>query len=259
MNYSLITYSVKDRIATICLQRPEKRNAFNEQLVNELHHSFEAAQNNKQVKVVILKGSGSVFSAGADLAYLQKLQAFSFSENLKDSKNLKSLYQKIYSFPKITIAQIEGHAFAGGAGLATVCDFTFMVPEAKIGYTEVKIGFVPAIVMVFLLRKIGELYTKELLLTGTLISAQKAKEIGLINNCIEASKIEKHVVSFAKKLCTSVSSQSITSTKQLLGKCYGKPILESFDLAAEMNAKVRETEDCKKGIQAFLSKKDLNW
>lgn len=259
MKYKHLQYSTKERVTYITLDRPKKRNAFNEVFVDELKEAFLKAEKDSKTKIVILKANGKVFSAGADLSYLQSLQNFSYEDNLKDSNNLKELYQQIYSFKKVVIAQVEGHAIAGGCGLATVCDFTFAVPNIKFGYTEVKIGFVPAIVMVFLLKKIGELKTKELLLTGKLISSEEAKEISLINNIFSKENINNEVYDFAQKLCIETSSQSLEITKKMIAEIQEMNYKQAFNFAAKMNAKARGTEDCKKGISSFLNKNKIVW
>lgn len=259
MKYHYIQYNTKERVTYITLNRPEKRNAFNEQLVNELKQAFTTAEKDVNTKVVILNANGKVFSAGADLAYLQSLQSYSYEENLTDSNNLKELYEYIYSFKKVVIAQVEGHAIAGGCGLATVCDFTFSIPEIKFGYTEVRIGFVPAIVMVFLLKKIGELKTKELLLTGKLISAEGALEMGLINKIFSKETISEEVYGFAQELCTKTSGESLELTKKMIANIQSMNYSDAFNFAAEMNAKARASNDCKKGIASFLNKEKLNW
>jgi methylglutaconyl-CoA hydratase len=255
----LANYLIKDRIAFITINRPDKRNALNANLVSDLSALFDKAENDAQVKIIILNAEGDVFSAGADLDYLKQLQSNSFEANLKDSNLLKNLFQKIYTHPKIVIAQVEGHAIAGGCGLATVCDFVFSTPESKFGYTEVKIGFIPAIVTVFCVRKIGESQTKQLLFTGELISADRAKDINLINYVVEKDKIEQEVLDFANKLCFSASTQSLALTKQLLTNIQDLPLNEALDYAAEMNAHARSTDDCKKGIEAFLNKNQIKW
>jgi methylglutaconyl-CoA hydratase len=255
----LANYLVKDRVAYITINRPEKRNALNAALVADLGSLFDKAEHDNQVKIIILNALGDVFSAGADLDYLKQLQANSFEANLKDSNQLKNLFHKIYTHPKIVIAQVEGHAIAGGCGLATVCDFVFSTPESKFGYTEVKIGFIPAIVSIFCIRKIGESQTKQLLFTGDLITAARAKEINLINFITEKNKIEQEVLDFASKLCVSASTQSLALTKQLITNVQDLPLTEALDYAAEMNAHARSTEDCKKGIDAFLNKNQIKW
>ncbi|MBU1761115.1 MAG: enoyl-CoA hydratase/isomerase family protein, partial [Bacteroidetes bacterium] len=245
--------------ASITLNRAEKRNALNSEVVKELIKAFETAEHDEQVKVIILKANGDVFSAGADLDYLKKLQSNSFEENLSDSNLLKKLFQQIYQQPKIVIAQVEGHAIAGGCGLASICDYIFSVPEARFGYTEVKIGFIPAIVAVFLVRRIGEGKAKELLFGGDLIDAEKAQNLGLINYIIDPNKIADEVKSFALKLCKSTSAQSIALTKQLLNNVQDLPLAEALEFASEMNAHARSTDDCKKGISAFLNKIKIEW
>ena len=193
----LVEYTIRDRIGYITLNRPEKRNALNQELVRAISTAFEKAAADDAVKIIVLKANGDAFCAGADLAYLQQLQAFSFEENLQDSRSLKELFYRIYTLPKIVIGQVEGPALAGGCGLVTVCDFVWAVPEAKFGYTEVKIGFVPAIVMTFLLRKIGEAKSKELLLTGKIITSDEAAKIGIVTSVVEKGKIESEVERFA--------------------------------------------------------------
>lgn len=257
--YETILYHTNNKICTITLNRPEKRNAFNAQLVNELKSGLIAADTDAQVKIIILKGEGEVFSAGADLAYLQSLQQNSYEENLADSRNLMELYRSIYLLSKPVIAQVEGHAIAGGCGLVTVCDFAFAVPEAQFGYTEVKIGFVPAIVMVFLLRKVNERYAKELLLTGKLINADKAAEAGLINAVTGKENINEYVLDFANNIITNCSSESLRSTKQMIAAIQEMKLEDALQYASEVNAFARNSEDCKHGIESFLAKKRPEW
>lgn len=211
------------------------------------------------MKVIILKAEGETFCAGADLAYLQQLQHFTFEENLADSNQLKELFLKIYTLKKVVIAQVQGHALAGGCGLATVCDFVFAVPDAKFGYTEVKIGFIPALVAVFLIRKIGEQRARQLLLSGDLIRAEEAYSLGLITKVIEAQDLEPTVIKFATRLIQTNSGQSMQSTKQLIAQVQALPLAEALSQAARMNAQARGTEDCKRGIAAFLNKQEIKW
>ena len=259
MQYEYITTELNERVRYITLNRPEKKNAFNFNLVTELKHAFHLAEEDEQTKIIILNSSGDVFSAGADLQYLQSLQNNSFEENLADSSHLKELYASMYYHKKIIIAQVEGHAIAGGCGLATVTDFTFSIPEANFGYTEVKIGFVPAIVMVFLLRKIGETKAKELLLTGKLITALEAKNYQIINDVFNKENIKDEVFSFAQKLCHETSGESLRLTKSMISGVQNLRDFEALDYAAEMNAEARMTADCKKGMATFLAKEKIRW
>lgn len=256
---SLVEYSVRERVAYLTLNRPEKRNALSHELVNELKTNFERAEQDDLAKVVVLKAQGDSFCAGADLGYLQQLQNFSYAENLADSHHLKDLFLKIYTLKKIVIAQIQGHALAGGCGLATVCDFAFAVPEAKFGYTEVRIGFVPALVAVFLVRKIGEQKARQLLLTGEIIKAPEALALGLITSVVPSVDLTSSVFDFAQTLIRSNSTQSMQLTKQLIADVQDKTLTDSLDMAAAFNAKARATDDCKKGIAAFLNKQNISW
>lgn len=254
-----IEYTVADRIGYITLNRPDKRNALSFDLVKELREAFARAEEDTDVKVVVLRANGEAFCSGADLAYLQNLQKFSHVENLADSNHLKELFLQIYTLKKVVIAQVQGHALAGGCGLATVCDFSFSVPEAKFGYTEVKIGFIPAIVMVFLIRKIGEGKARQLLLSGDVIKADEALSFGLINKVVSRERLQDEVTTFAQTLITSNSANSMMLTKRMIADVQSMSLDEALSFAALSNAQARASEECKKGISSFLKKEKLSW
>jgi len=254
-----IEHTIKDRVGIITLNRPEKRNALSFELVSALKEAFTTFENDSRVKIIILSARGQAFCAGADLGYLQKLQGYSYEENLADSNHLKELLLQIYTLKKLVVAQVQGHALAGGCGLASVCDFVFAVPEAKFGYTEVKIGFIPAIVMTFLLRKIGESRAKQLLLSGDLVPAEEAHRLGIVNKLVPAPNLEKEVMEFALRLSNENSQEAMMVTKQMVAQVQSMPLSDALNYASEMNAKARATEDCKKGIQAFLNKEKIVW
>ena len=256
---NLVEYNVEDRICFITLNRPEKRNALNPELVAALKEALDRAQKDTQAKVIVLQARGEAFCAGADLAYLQQLRDFSYEENLADSTSLKELFEKIYTHDKVVIAQVQGHALAGGCGLVTVCDFCFTVDAAKFGYTEVKIGFVPAIVMAFLVRKIGEGKARHLLLGGSQLSAKEAYSIGLVNCVSQEKLLESDVLKFAEYLVRSNSGEAMRLTKKMLTSASTLPLHEMLQQAAQLNARARATEDCKKGIDAFLNKQKITW
>lgn len=255
----LVLYEVKDRIAFITLNRVDKRNALNPDLVEQLTNTLLKSEEDDDVKVIVLKANGAVFSAGADLAYLQQLQQNSYEENLADSNQLKKLFTTICYLPKIVIAQIEGHAIAGGCGLATVCDVIFAVPEANFGYTEVKLGFVPAIVSCFLMRKTSETIAKKILLTGELFSADQALAYNLITFVTKREEIAQKVNEFAESLCNNASSNSLMITKQLINQTTYPLLDKTLDMAVQINARVRESDDFKKGVASFLNKEKINW
>ncbi len=255
----LVTTETTKRVAYITLSRPDKRNALNAAFVGELQDAFRHAFADAACKVIVLKAAGDAFCAGADLEYLQALQQNSFEENLIDSQQLMELFELIYTGPKPVIAQVEGPAIAGGCGLTTVCDFSFAVPAASFGYTEVKIGFIPAIVMVFLQRKIGDGKARELLLSGKIIDAEKAKTMGLINFVEQPENIAEAVKAFAEKLCREASADSLRMIKEMMASIPHLPLHDALLYAANKNAEARATDECKKGIAAFLKKEKLMW
>ncbi|MCC2548685.1 enoyl-CoA hydratase/isomerase family protein [Hymenobacter sp. BT175] len=254
-----IRYECRDAVGYVTLDRPDKRNALSYDMVSELKQAFEFAENDEGCKVLVLRAEGAAFCAGADLAYIQELQGYGYTDNLADSTHLMQLFHQIYTLKKVVIAQVQGHALAGGCGLATICDFAFAVPEAKFGYTEVKIGFLPAIVSIFLLRKIGEARTKQLLLTGDIITAQQAADFGLVNQLVPKEELADTVYQFARRLCTENSGQSMEVTKEMLARVPEMPLEESLRYAAHMNAEARGSLDCRRGIAAFLSKEKISW
>jgi methylglutaconyl-CoA hydratase len=256
---SAILYNINNRVATITLNRPDKRNALSAELVKELSDALSKAESDDSIRAIILKANGNTFCSGADLEQLKAMQTNTFEENEADSNRLKELFKKIYTLKKIVVAQVEGYALAGGCGLATVCDFTFCTPESKFGYTEARIGFVPAIVMVFLIRKIGEKKAAQLLITAEIINASEALDLGLVNYVVAASEIEKSVSDFTQKLITQNSAQSLATTKAMINDVQAKSLEEALNYAANQNAIARSTADCRRGIQAFLNKESLSW
>jgi methylglutaconyl-CoA hydratase len=255
----IVHYVVEGGIAYITMNRPEKKNALSAALIEALTSSFQQAAKDVEVKIIILKAEGDVFCSGADLDHLKQLQHYTFEENQIDSNRLKDLFELIYTLPKVVIAQVQGSALAGGCGLVNVCDFSFAVPSAKLGYTEVRIGFIPAIVMVFLIRKIGDAKARKLVLTAELISANDAKEIGLLTDVVGTEELSKFVSDFANKLIRQNSTQAMGLTKQMLAHVPALSLDQALAYASKMNATARATEDCQKGIAAFLNKQPISW
>lgn len=255
----MIQTEAHERIVYLTLNRPDKRNALNPQMVSALKTELSTIEQDANIRAVVIKGAGDVFCAGADLAHLQTLQTNSYEENLADSNALMELFEQLIRFPKITIAQVHGAAIAGGAGLATACDFCFMASDAKIGYTEVKIGFIPAIVSTFFVHKFGEALARKLLLSGKVISGEEALQNGLITDVFPQNELGEKVNIFVSQVVKATSPTSIAMTKDLLWNLKGKDLATSFKMAAEYNARSRESEDCKKGIESFLNKKKISW
>ncbi len=253
-----IKTDIKPPHITIILNRPEKRNALNDAIISELKKTFSWVKKNDSLKVITLKGEGKVFCSGADLEHLKDLKKYSYQDNLKDSLKLSNLLLYIYNFPKPVITVVQGAALAGGCGLASVCDFIISEKNAVFGYPEVQIGFVAAIVSTFLIRQIGERKARDLLLTGKIISANIAKEIGLINEADSQENIED----IHKKLVGDLinnSPQAMTTTKEILSSSVYIDIKKEIERLANINASFRQTEDFLEGISAFLEKRRPIW
>jgi methylglutaconyl-CoA hydratase len=244
-------------VQTITLNRPEKRNALNPELIEELTMALYDAEN-CDCGVIILTGAGSAFCAGLDLDHLQTLQAHTHEENRRDSENVARVLRTLYDFPKPLIAAVNGPAIAGGMGLATIPDFTLAVPEAKFGYTEVRIGFVPAIVASFLLRQIGEKRTRELLLTGRLLKAQEAMSLGLVTQIVNSEELMQSANALAQSLLQN-SPQAMMAVKRLLAKHARRRLDEEIEDAILANAMQRSTEDFREGVRAFLERRKPEW
>ncbi len=238
----------------IRLNRPEKRNALNDGLVTELKDVFSFYKEEGKIKTVSLKGEGKAFCSGADLAHLKKMRNFNREENLKDSLSLARLYLLIYQYPKPVIAVVDGAALAGGSGLASVCDFVLAGDEAKFGYPEVRIGFIAALVSAFLIRQSGERRARELLLTGKIISADEAKEYGLINSVYAKDELLDAEKNLINQLHNN-SAFAMESSKKL----FTAHIEEEIEQLARRNAAFRESDDFMEGISSFIEKRKPKW
>lgn len=260
MHFSRILYEVDNRRAKITLNRPEKRNALDDVTVKELTSAFASASKDQNVKVILLYGSGKAFCAGADLEYLKRISAFDLEENSSDSRLLAALFRQIYELRKPVIAVVNGPALAGGCGLATVCDFVIASDEnAKFGYTEVRIGFIPAVVMIFLVKRIGEGKARELILRGNSLNAHDAKRLGLVSLVVPEQSLDEAAAELTDELLKQNSLLAMGLCKEMLSKLHGMNFMDSLDFAANMNAAARMSADCKRGIGAFLNKEKLEW
>lgn len=246
-------------IHTILLNRPEKRNALTPQLIDELTQALEAASANPHARVIILSGAGSAFCAGLDLDHLRTMTAASSLENDRiDTDRIAVLFRTLYSLPKPTIAAVNGPAIAGGMGIAILCDFTLAVPEAKFGFTEVRIGYVPALVSAFLRHQIGEKPCRDLLLTGRLLSAEQARQLGLVS----AIYPEPELMPEARRLASCLlrnSPAAMEATKRLLVGYTAHDLHGDIEAAIRANVDARSTGDFREGVAAFLEKRDPHW
>jgi methylglutaconyl-CoA hydratase len=255
-----VLYSAEHRIARITLNRPEQRNALDDEMVKDLMGAVQHAARDSSAKVVVLAANGPDFCAGSADQYLQRVSTFDLESNRADSFLLGSLFRSLYELRKPVVALVNGPALAGGCGLATVCDFVIASEEnARFGYTEVHMGCIPALVMGFLVKRVGEGRAKELVLRGNIIDAREAHAAGLVTVVVPAEQIESAAMSLAEELLSANSATAMAMAKEMLAKLNGMSLLEAMDFAVNMNAAARMTPDCKQGLTAFLSGQKLQW
>ena len=256
-DYKNLRLSHSEGVATLRLHRPEKRNALTSEMMEEMLHALDEIEA-CQCGVLVLTGSGEAFCAGLDLDHLKALVSRTASEHLEDSDRVARLMRRIYDFPKPTLAAVNGAAVAGGAGLVGVCDFAYAVPAAKFGFTEVRIGFIPAIVSSFLVAQAGERVARDLLLTGRIFKADEALAMGLLNAVVAPDELAGLVEKTAKTLLAN-SPGSLRATKKLLST-YARARLD-FELqqGSEENAVMRTQPDFLEGVTSFLEKRAPVW
>jgi len=257
MSEPLVLVRDEGPVRWLTLNRPDKRNPLSGELVFELLAALDAARD-ADVRCVAITGAGSCFSAGADLAALQAMQAATHEANLADSKVLASLFRVIAEHPLPIVAAVNGHAIGGGAGLAVACDMTIAAKGARLGFTEVRIGFVPAIVLNFLLRVAGEKTARELCLTGRRIEAAEARTLGLVGRVVELEALPNAVAELGDEI-RQASPVAVATTKQLFLDLRHLPLEDGLRRGAEANARARGTDDCREGIAAFLEKRKPRW
>jgi methylglutaconyl-CoA hydratase len=248
-----VIYTVEGAVALVTLNRPEKRNALNDALVNGLKDSLREADADKQVRVVVVTGAGADFCSGADLAALQKISESSVTENLEDAQSLMELFALVRRMRVPVVAAVRGRALAGGCGLATACDIVLAARSARFGYPEVKIGFVPAMVMAILRRNVSEKRAFELIVRGSEIGAAEAERLGLVNHVFEDAEFEREVEDYVASF-EKVSRSAVMLSKRLLYHMDGMTFDAALQAGVDINALARMTEDCQQGIARFLKK-----
>ena len=259
MQYSTITYTIEQRTAIVTLNRPDQKNALDDVMIRELTEVFTTLNRNTQARTVVLTGSGNSFCAGMDLGYLQKFSLLSQEENIEDARNLLALLQLIHHLKKPVIAMVNGSALGGGCGIAAACDFVFVSKSAKIGVPEVRLGFVPAVILLFVMKRMGEGAAREFVLRGDILDASTAKERRLITEVVEDDELRPAVFEFAETLARTTSPSSLSLTKDLFQRFDEMDERSAVDYAVQLNALARKTDDFKKGIEAFLKKEKLQW
>ncbi len=257
MPYTTLTLAHQEKIALITLNRPDKRNAISFELLGELMSALDEVEQSR-AQVLIITGSGKAFCAGLDLEELKSLLGKSHQENVQDSTRMAQVFRRVYEFPLPTIAAVNGAAIAGGTGIATMCDFTLAVPEAKFGYTEVRIGFVPAIVSSILVWQVGHKIARDLLMTGRLFDASEAHRYGLVNEVVEPERLMPRARELAAQLLEN-SPSSVRLTKKLINGFLRESLDKQIPQAIEDNAQIRTTADFREGVSSFLEKRKPKW
>ena len=257
MAYETLRLEYDGPLATITLARPEKRNVISPRMIDEVVGALDELEGSAS-RIGILTGAGKAFCAGMDLEVLRTISSQTAAQNLQDSRRMAELFRRLWSFPKVLIAAVNGAALAGGCAMATLPDFTLAAPEATFGYTEVRIGFVPAIVSVFLRRRVGEGRARDLILTGRIFGAEEAQRLGLVNEVVPGEQLMKRARELAGVLLAN-SPASLVASKKLLVESEEPAIDREISLAIEANAAVRATADFQEGVASFLEKRKPRW
>lgn len=252
-DYQKILYSVEQSIARITLNRPDKRNALDSEIVGEVKDALRVSARDENVRVVLLAGAGKDFCSGADLAALRRISEATVMENVADAQNLAELFIEMRRHPRPVIAAVRGRALAGGCGLATACDIVLATESAQFGYPEVNIGFIPAMVMAILRRSVSEKRAFELITRGEIITAQTAADIGMINCVFSDDKFDTDVETYAVEM-SKKSASAVSLAKNLLYHMDAMAFETALEAGVQLNAITRMTEDCKRGVERFLKK-----
>jgi len=252
--YRKILYELRDGVARITMNRPDKRNALDGETVAELKAAFGASASDDACRVVLLTGAGSDFCSGADLANLEKTAQNSVLQNMADAQSTADLFLMMRNHPRPIIAAVQGRALAGGCGIATACDIILAAQSAQFGYPEVNIGFVPAMVMAILRRSVSEKAAFELVTTGGTVSAARAHDLGLVHRVFADEGFSLEVEGYVAKLAAR-SASAVMLSKRLLYNMDSMSFEAALQAGVEINAIARQTEDCRKGVERFLKKK----
>jgi methylglutaconyl-CoA hydratase len=258
MSYSLLSIHRDGAIERVTLNRPDVRNAFDERMIEELTRWAQTARHDSTLRVVVLAGAGKVFSAGADAAWMAKMAGYSHEDNLRDAQAAAEMFLAIDSIPAVVIGRVHGAALGGGSGLAAVCDVVVAEDTAVFGFTETKLGILPAVISPYALAKIGRSAARELFLTGMRFDAVRAKEIGLVHRVVSAADLDAAVQSYVDEALSAAPS-AIAAAKALIGNVWGLTPADAKTVTAEAIAKQRVSPEGQDGLRAFLSKTRPKW
>ena len=257
-SYETIEVSIRDRVARVALNRPDVRNAFNEVMIEDLIRVLEKVERDDAVRVFVLTGKGTAFCSGADLNWMKKMKGFTVEENYRDAMRLAELMFKLYNLPKPTIARVNGASIGGSNGLVAACDIVIASHRAEFSLSEVKIGLVPACIGPYLVKRIGEAACRDLFLTGERISADQAKNLGLVNDVVTHENLDARLEEKAGNLLTS-GPHALAVSKELLSRVGAMPLAEAREYTARMIADLRCGQEAQEGMTAFLEKRKPRW
>ena len=258
MSYQFLTVERRGAVEYVTLNRPEVRNAFNEHVIAELTAWASAVHQDPGVRVVVLGGAGQVFSAGADAAWMAKMADYSREDNVRDARAGAQMFLAINTLPAIVIGRVQGAALGGGAGLAAVCDIVVAGADAIFGFTETKLGILPAMISPYVLQKIGASAARELFLTGMRFDAMRAKAIGLVHSIVAAADLEEAVESYVRE-SLSASPTAVARAKALIPNVLGRQPADVVDITADAIATQRVSSEGQEGLKAFLEKRQPSW
>lgn len=260
MDLTTLTYALEHRTGVVTLNRPDRRNSLDDVMIRELTDVLGQINRSEEVRTVVLTGAGKAFCSGMDLEYLRKFSQLGQAENLEDAHNLLKLLQLIRALRKPVIAMVHGPALGGGCGLAAVCDFVFASSEkASFGAPEVRLGFLPAVIMYFLMKRMGEGRAREFALRGEILTAPAALQAGLVTELVEDRRLHARTLEFAESVARTASPASLSLTKDLICRLDEMPPRDGLEYASNLNALVRKTGDFQRGLDAFLRKESLEW
>ena len=258
MSYDFLTIRREPPIEYVTLNRPDVRNAFNERVIEELTRWATEVARDDEVRVAVLAGTGKVFCAGADLTWMSRMMSYTHDENVEDASAMAKMYATLDHLPIALVGRVHGAALGGGAGLVAVCDIVVADEQAVFGFTEVKLGIVPAVISPYVLTKLGMSPARELFLTGMRFSAARAKEIGLVHAVVPQADLDTTVTTYVNELLTAAPG-AIATAKELLRKVWGRPVQDTIGLTADTIAARRVSEEGQEGMKAFLEKRKPRW
>jgi methylglutaconyl-CoA hydratase len=245
-------------VAIVALSRADIRNAFNEVMIRELRDAFAALRDESDLRAVVFTGDGTAFCAGADLHWMRRVVDYTYEENFEDSLNLAKLMREIYDFPRVVIGRINGPAIGGGTGLVAVCDIAVASEEAVFSFSEVKIGLVPACISPYVIKRVGERYAREYFVTGERLTAEKARECGLVNAVAPAAELDKAVAGYVDALLTA-GPEAIATCKRMIRDVGDMSLDDAGPYTAEVIAKLRMSDEGQEGMAAFLGRRKPGW